>query len=175
MEILTKLIEADKFEYKCFDELKRLLNENEDFRNIVVEGYQNGKIYGFPKELWDKIKSQNIRRINSFEDVFKEGANIGYCTVASKQLSYSLDKCFICGGVLPILKGTRNCPDGSHTWIQYNNLIIDTTLMLIIDKEYTNKIGYIEQNKYDPNNDPVYLSAKDFTNDSNLNQTHKAK
>ena len=60
MEILTKLVEPDKFEYKCFDELKKLLNDNENFRSIVIEGYQNGKIYGFPKELWDKIKSQNI-------------------------------------------------------------------------------------------------------------------
>ena len=85
MNIINELIGEDKFDYKCFDELKRLLNENEYFKNIVIEGYQNGKIFGFPNELWDKIRSQNIRRINSFEDVFKDGANIGYCTVASKQ------------------------------------------------------------------------------------------
>ncbi len=111
--------------------------------------------------------------INSFEDVFIDGANIGYCTVASKQLSYSLDKCYICGGILPILKGTKNSIDGSHTWITHNNEIIDTTLMLIINKEYERKLGYIEQNKYDPNFDPIYLATKEFTNDDNLKAHHK--
>ena len=171
MNILNELIEEDKFDYKCFDELKRLLNENEYFKNIVIEGYKNGKIFGFPNELWDKIKSQNIRRINSFEDVFKDGTNIGYCTVASKQLSYSFNSCFLCGGILPLLKGTKNCLDGSHTWIQYNDYIIDTTLMLIIHLKYAEKIGYIEENKYNPNNDPIYLSAKEFTNDKSLKQS----
>ena len=171
MNIINELIEEDKFDYKCFDELKRLLNENEYFKNIVIEGYQNGKIFGFPNELWDKIRSQNIRRINSFEDVFKDGANIGYCTVASKQLSYSFSSCFICGGILPLLKGTKNCLDGSHTWIQYEDYIIDTTLMLIMHINYAKKIGYIEENKYNPNNDPIYLSTKEFTNDESLKKT----
>ena len=171
MNIINELIEEDKFDYKCFDELKRLLNENEYFKNIVIEGYQNGKIFGFPNELWDKIRSQNIRRINSFEDVFKDGANIGYCTVASKQLSYSFSSCFICGGILPLLKGTKNCLDGSHTWIQYEDYIIDTTLMLIVHINYANKIGYIEENKYNPNNDQIYLSTKEFTNDESLKKS----
>lgn len=167
--MLKLLTGEERYDYKCFDELKRLFNCNEDFKNFVVEGYSKGEISGFNEELWDRIKSQNIRKINSFEDVFRDGANIGYCTVASKQLSYSLDECYICGGVLPLLKGTTNCEDGSHTWIVCDNRVIDTTLMLIMTEEYANKMGYLEQNRYDPNVDPVYLAAKEFTNDKTIN------
>lgn len=173
MKLLDFLVEEDKKEYKCYSELIRLLNENPDFRNIVISGLKEGKIRGFGEELWKKIRSQNIRRINSFEDVFIDGANIGYCTVASKQLSYSLEHCYLCGGILPILKGTKNCEDGSHTWILYKNEIIDTTLMLVITGEYIEKIGYIEENRYDPNTDPIYLAAKYFTNDANIKKNNE--
>ncbi len=163
---ITKLLIDDAYQnYKCYDTLKELLKKNETFRNQVMTGYCDGKISGFNEELWNKIRTQNIRRIRNFEDVFRDGANIGYCTVASKQLSYSLNHCYLCGGVLPILIGTKNCEDGSHTWISYDHQVIDTTLMLIIDEEYAKILGYQEQNRYNPNLDPVYLAAKDFTLD----------
>ena len=80
----------------------------------------------FTIELWLKLKNQNLRSpgVNSFIDVFAEGYNQGYCTVCAKQVSYSLDTCYLCGGVLPLIKGTINCPDGTHTWIEYQNKII---------------------------------------------------
>lgn len=162
------LITESRKEYKCFLELKKLLNENKDFKKIVEDGINKGLIRGFDEELWKKIFSQNIRGISNFVNVFRDGANLGYCTVASKQLSYSLDDCFIVGGVLPLLEGTVNCEDGSHTWIVYNGEIIDTTLMLIIKEEYATKLGYIEENRYNPNLDPIYLATKEFTNDVNL-------
>ena len=168
MQIEDYLIDEQRKNYKCFDELKRLLKENKDFRQKVINGYANGKIVGFNEEIWNKINKQNIRRINNFEDVFIEGANIGYCTVASKQLSYSFDNVYICGGELPILKGTKNCKEGEHTWIETDNQIIDTTLMLIIAKDYSKEIGYKEENKYNPNIDPIYLVAKEITRDSSL-------
>jgi len=168
MRILEFLVDKDKFDYKCYDTLKELVEKNESFKQIIIDGYKSGKLYGFTEDLWDKIRKQNIRNINSFEQVFKDGANIGYCTVAAKQLSYSLDFCFLCGGVLPILKGTKNCEDGSHTWIWYDNNIIDTTLMLIINEDYAKALGYIEENRYNPNLDEQYSATKSFTLDPNL-------
>lgn len=168
MEILNAIIDEDKINYRCYDTLKNLLKNNVQFANAVKKGIDTGKITKFSSELWDKIRNQNIRIINNFEDVFVNGANIGYCTVASKQLSYSFNECFICGGVLPVLKNTPNCIDGSHTWINYNGKIIDTTLMLIIDEDFANEIGYKEQNRYNPNLDSIYLAAKEWTNDSSL-------
>lgn len=168
MELIDMLIDKDKKEYKCYSELKRLLENNIDFKDKVINGLRTGKVSGFSDELWQKINDQNIRRINSFDDVFRDGANIGYCTVASKQLSYSLNNVYLCGGVLPILKGTSNCSLGEHTWISCNGKVIDTTLMLVIDEKYSKEFGYIEENRYDPSNDPIYNAAKEFTLDTSL-------
>ena len=166
MKVIDLFIDEDKKDYKCYSELTRLLDENQDFKEVVISGLIKGKIRGFDEKLWHEIRSQNIRRIHSFEDVFIDGANIGYCTVAAKQLSYSLDDCYICVGSLPLLKNTKNCKDGSHTWILYNNEVIDTTLMLIISHNYIEKIGYLEENRYNPNLNPIYLEAKSFTRDT---------
>ena len=157
-------------DYKCYDTLRNILDNNEKFRSVIIEGLSTGKICGFNQELWDKLDSQNLRSpgVNSFVDVFRDGYNQGYCTVCAKQVSYSLDTCYLCGGLLPILKGTINCKDGEHTWIEYNGKIIDTTLMLIIDCDLKDDIGYIEENRYDPNKDSVYCATKEFTNDSSL-------
>lgn len=172
MEIEKMLISEGRFDYKCYDELKRLLSENESFRTQITNGFLNGQVSGFDEDLWKKIQDQNIRVINNFEDVFRDGANIGYCTVASKQLSYSLNNCFICGGVLPLIIGTKNSPDGSHTWVFQDGKVIDTTLMLVMDQEFANQIGYIEENRYDPTIDPNYVAAKEFALDSSL-KSHK--
>lgn len=166
--IIESLIPKDKENFKCFDLLKSLLNSNDEFKSNIETLIKEGKIRGFDDDLWKKIENQNIRRINSFTDVFKDGANIGYCTVASKQLSYSFNDCYICGGILPCLIGTKNSPDGSHTWIVYNGEIYDTSLMIILDEKSASSLGYVEQNRYNPNIDNNYLVAKEFTNDTNL-------
>lgn len=168
--IMDYVCSEEKKDYKCYDTLKNLLLTNEDFKNIIIEGIKEGKIQGFSDNLWEKLAKQNLRApgVNSFVDVLIDGFNQGYCTVASKQVSYSLDNCDICGGILPILAGTANCPDGRHTWIEEGNKIIDTTLMLVIDSSYKSSLGYQEENRYNPNTDPIYASAKMFTNDSSL-------
>lgn len=175
MDLMNLLIDDDKIDYKCYDLLKQKLKDDISFREIISEGLKSGKIRKFDESLWNKIKMQNIRRINSFEDVFVKGANIGYCTPTSLQLSYSLDSCEICGGILPILEGTNNSLDGSHTWISYKNEIIDTTLMLIIQKDYSNKLGYIEENRRNPAIDPRYQATKEWTNDPNIRKQNRKR
>ena len=117
MNVIKSVAGDNRCEYKCFDVLRSVILD-ENVNRIIGEGIVNGEITGFDDELWQKIHNQNIRGINNFEDVFRDGANIGYCTVASKQVSYSFNSCYICGGILPLLIGTRNCTDGSHTWIE---------------------------------------------------------
>ncbi len=179
MEILKELIREETYNYKCYDELKRIIKNNEEYKKIIETGYLEGKIKGFDDKMWTRIKEQNIRIINSFEDVFIEGMNIGNCTGTSLQLSCSFDGCYICGGELPILKGTLNCPDGSHTWISFKNKIIDTSLMLIIDEKYAREImGYIEENRRNPMENKYYQARKEYTRDRNLRKketTHNSK
>ena len=167
---MIKYIGSETTNYKCYDTLKTLLNENQEFKNIIIKGIKEGKISGFSNELWEKLNNQNLRSpgVKSFVNVFIDGYNQGYCTVCAKQVSYSLDTCYLCGGVLPILKGTINCPDGNHTWIEYKDKIIDTTLMLVIDKDLKKQFGYIEENRYNPNSDSIYSATKEFTNDTSI-------
>lgn len=168
MSIENFLILEEKRDYKCYDILREEL-KNEDFYKLIKEGIDSNSIRGFDEDLWKKINSQNIRGISNFDDVFRDGANRGYCTVASKQLSYSLDDCFICGGTLHWLINTVNCSDGSHTWILHNDEVIDTSLMIIIKEKYAKeKMGYLEENRYNPNLDPIYSAAKEFACDPNL-------
>ena len=174
-ELLNVLILDEKKNYKCFDLLKELINNNPEFRETLIEGVKEGKIIGFDIDIWNKIYNQNIRFIDNFETVFEGGYNIGGCTTTAKQLSYSLDRCYICGGDLPLIAGTKNSPDGRHTWLEWKNYLIDTSLMLFIDKTFAPRFGYIETNKNNPMLDPYYRVAKDYTNDPDLNKDKKRK
>ena len=168
--MLDKLIVKGTENYKCYDILKDLYANNPEFKKIVDEGIESGKVSGFSQELWDKLDMQNIRSrgVNSFCEVFRDGANLCYCTVCAKQVSYSLDNPYLCGGTNKFLIGTVNSPDGRHTWIENENKIIDTTFMLVISKDYVKYFGYTLENRYNPNIDPIYVNAKEFTNDKSL-------
>ena len=175
-EKILEILYGERKDYKGTGIMRDLLADNEEFKNIILEGIKLGKILGFDDELWDKIDSQNIRGINTFLDVFKEGANLGYCTVAAKQLSYSFpNDCRIAGGVVDYLQGTKNSEDGSHTWIVWNGKIYDTTFMLSIDLEFANKLKYIQENIYNPLDDDNYCATKEFTNDPTINPGRKSK
>lgn len=169
-EILKSICRQGTENYKCYNILKDLLTKNDDFRDKIIDGIKENKISGFSEELWNNLNKQNLRfrGINDFDDIFRNGFNLGYCTPCSKQVSYSLKSCYICGGLFPVLKGTDNCPNGEHTWIEYDGRILDTSLMLDIDLGYKDILGYIEENRYNPNIDPTYCAAKDFANDSSL-------
>ena len=154
--------------------MRDLLGSNKEFRDAIIEGIKSGKVAGFSENLWSRVENQNIVGINSFLDVFKEGANLGYCTVAAKQLSYSLPNgCLIAGGVVEYLKGTENSEDGSHTWIVWDKKIYDTTFMMIIDYDFSKKLKYIQENIIDPLKDKYYVERKVFTNDKNLGSNPK--
>ena len=168
-------------DFKGFDALKRLIKENPDFGNIIQEGIENGQIRYFGDEEWDKMEEQNFvphGEIKKFSDIFKLGYNEGGCTYVSKQLSFSYDDVDWVSGLLPILKGTRNCAEGEHSWLETRDKIIDTSLVLVIDKELKSKLGYQTEVRYTPsllNSDRNYLARKDFTNDPGLKSTPTSK
>lgn len=169
-KILKSLIDDDLYEFKCFDILKQKLKEDSKFYELIKEGINDGLITKFPRDLFDNVCAQNIRAPFKPIQLFVDGANIGNCTIMSKIVSYSLDNCYICGGTLKAIKGTKNSPDGRHTWISYNGKIIDTSLMIQINEQLMNKLGYIEENRYNPNQDHIYLAAKEFANDNTINK-----
>ena len=162
MDMMDLLATKETKYYKCYFYLKQLIKENEEFRNILSEGLKEGKVSGFDDSMWLEIKLQNPRSSLTFEDAFKLGYNLGNCTGCAIQYSYSLDYPYICGGELPLLKGTQNSPDGRHTWISYNNNVIDPSFMIQISENYIKNFGYNEENRYNPNQDMVYCSSKEY-------------
>ncbi len=175
MDLLDLLCIPEKKDYECYSLLSSLLKRNPDFREVVAEGIKTGKIHGFTEEMWKKINDQNCRSKDTFDDVFRLGYNIGDCTGSTIQYSYSLNYPMICGGELPILRGTKNSPDGRHTWISDGGKIIDTSLMLVIDEDFAPRLGYIEQNRNNPTLNPRYLAAKDFANDPEIRRGRQHK
>ena len=102
-------------------------------------------------------------------ELFKQGKNIGKCTSASEQVSYSFpDDCEIAGGVMDYLKGTEGSIDGSHTWIVWKNKIYDTTFMVSIDLDYAKKMGYKQENIYRPASRESYYMRKEMVNGYDL-------
>lgn len=168
--MLDVLIDEKRKEYKCFDLLKDLYSNNIEFREMIDNGIKLGKIHGFNEDIWNLINSQNIRKVNNFEDIFLSGYNIGSCTITSKQLSYSYDHVLICGGDAKFLANTKNSDEkGKHTWMLKDKIIYDTSLMLLIDEDYAYEyLGYVELRRDNPMNDKMYVAVKDFTRDTYL-------
>lgn len=171
IDIILEEIFKEKINYKGLDILKYLLKNNLAFTKLFIKYLQDGKIKPFSYEEFEIIQKQNIRGIDNFETVFKNGLNLGRCTVTSKQLSYSYDNVALCSGIMEYLKGTQNSINGEHCWMEYNNYIYDTTLMLKIDKSLALLLGYKEENKisYDQlMSNHNYKATKDYTNDKDL-------
>ena len=161
---------------KAYDLFWDLYKKNDSFRSVVDSGMSSNMIRFFDDDLWDKIKSQNFisydDRMKEFVDMFLLGYNIGNGVGASRQLSYSFNDVDIVSGVLPIIKGTLNAEkEGGHCWLENDCFIIDTSLMLVIDKSLRDDFGYIEENRITKESlrrSQVYQARKDFVNDNEL-------
>ena len=129
----------ENFEYSGFNLVKSLC-EDPIFFEFFSRGFMDGSIRYFGDDEWKRVRSQNYSsptpEIKEFEDMFRLGYNIGNCVGASMQLSYSYDDVDIVSGTLPIIKGTLNAEkEGGHCWLETSDKIIDTSLMLVIDKK----------------------------------------
>lgn len=180
--IKTDLTEGDKMEFgKAFDLFWQLYNENEEFKNLVKKGMKQGKIRFFSETEWKKIRSQNylsrIFGVNEFIDLFIQGYNIGNCANMAMELSYSYDDVSIVSGILPVLKGTKNAEEvGGHVWLENDDTIIDTSLMLVISKSLKDAMGYIEEQRITKSalrTNRRYQSRKSFVNDTSLRKPSK--
>ncbi|MGN0974208.1 MAG: hypothetical protein ACI4OT_05635 [Bacilli bacterium] len=168
---------------KGYDLFWELYNNNLNFKNIISKNMELGKIRFFNDEEWDKINSQNfvshIPEMKEFIDMFTLGYNIGNCVGASRQLSYSYNDVDIVSGILPILKRTKNAEKlGGHCWLETRKYIIDTSLMLVIDKSLKEELGYIEEQRiksYQLSKSPMYQARKEYVNDPNIKNSKGKK
>lgn len=161
---------------KAFALFWEIYYKNSDFSKLIDKNFATGKIRFFNDNEWNKIDSQNyvspIEEMKEFRDMFILGYNIGNCVGASRQLSYSYNRVDIVSGILPILKGTLNAEkEGGHCWLETENHIIDTSLMLVIDKSLKNILGYSEEQRLTSSqlsSSSNYQARKEFVNDKNL-------
>lgn len=166
---------------KAFELFWTIYNNNSEFAKLIDENFENGKIRFFSDEELKKIDSQNfvspIKKMKEFRDMFELGYNIGNCVGASRQLSYSYNNVDIVSGILPILKGTRNAEkEGGHCWLETPLTIIDTSLMLVIDRSLKGNFGYKEEQRicsYELASSPRYQARKEFVNDRSINSNKK--
>lgn len=167
---------------KAFDLFWDLYNSKSDFKELISYGFDNDLIRFFGDLEFDKINSQNFisydDRMKEFIDMFLMGFNIGNCVGASRQLSYSYNDVDIVSGVLPLIKGTRNAEEfGGHCWLENDRFIIDTSLMLVIDKSLKDRFGYIEEERVTKSalkRNQSYQSRKDFVNDASFSKKKKS-
>lgn len=177
IENILEVLYGDRKDYKGTQIMRELLENNDSFRKIIIEGIKTSNINMWPEELWKKLDNQNFReKYELVSAAFKAGHNLGRCLVYSEYVSYSMPLgCLITSGTVDYLKGTFNSPEGKHTWIEYENVIYDTTFMICINKKYLGKLGYKEIYKTDPNKNPMYSSGKDFANDTFLSSSKKTR
>lgn len=154
-----------------------ILENNSDFNNNIIYGKSNGLIRDFGEEEVNifNLLSNNVVT-GDIVKAFEQGYNIGRCRYFAHTLSYAFEDCSIITGKLPILEGTPGSPNGIHVWLEVEDKIYDTTLLMVINKEYLNKLGYIEQNRLDDDviqNDEIYKARKERFFDLVLNKKIK--
>jgi hypothetical protein len=151
---------------------KQLLVENTAFADLINTYKEEGLVFDFGPKEWEKINSQNFQGLpGGFMTVFEQGINIGNCAAIAKLLSYSYIDVSIVTGALPILTGTPGSPLGGHAWLEDNEYIYDTTLLLKINKCLKDKFGYKDDvilKWNDLMSDPMYRSRREFVNDRGI-------
>ncbi len=155
---------------------EELYNNNIEFKKLIDIYTKTNQVRYFGDSEYQKIISQNFIPIvpdaKEFIDMFRLGYNSGNCAMMARILSYSYDDVDIVSGVLPLLKGTFNAEkEGGHVWLEDNYNIIDTSLMLVIDKSLKKEFGYIEEERLtaaDLRKSPRYMARKEFVRDTSL-------
>lgn len=118
----------------------------------------------FEKKIF-KIKFIDGHKELTLKTIFKDGYNIGNCLLTSFYVSSILENPLICTGKVEILKGTKNSPSGDHVWIESDNNIIDTTLMIIMPKTHP----YVKYYKKD-SDISTHFSPEDINYQNDINQ-----
>lgn len=166
-------------EFLGFKKLERLMEKDKKFKEKITSYINLGKIRKFSDEEWEKIKKQNFMSpyvdVDDFYDMFAKGYNDGNCAGMSRQLSYSYDDVDIVSGILPILKGEFNSEkEGGHVWLENSKYIIDSSFLLVIDKDLKKELEYIEEQRVTQEqliNSPIYCARKKFVNDESIKKT----
>lgn len=135
---------------------------SKSLRKIISKRHKiNLERCSWNKDLEKKIF--NIKFIDgntktTLKEIFKNGYNIGNCLLTAHYVSTIIPNASICTGKVEILKGTKNSINGDHVWIKTEDYIIDTTLMIILNKHDIYTKFYNEDYTIVPNFSPSELN-----------------
>lgn len=150
-EIYREIINDNEF--RGYDLLNYLLMKDNEFKEVVSSGLRTGFIRKFNDDEWERVLRVSyvpeVRCINSFFEMFKEGLNIGNALGTTKYLGHEYSDVDVVRGSLPVLDDvivSTNSMD--HWWLETDDSIIDPSLLLIIHPLYRDKLGYIEADRF---------------------------
>lgn len=87
---------------------------------MLAMGYNAGKVSGFRKDDWNKIKNYEVMTGCSLDVLFEEDFNIRHSDIFVQN-------------IISMYPGGK---------------IIDTSLMLVIDEDYAKRLGYKEHSHF---------------------------
>ena len=111
----------------------------EQFRNLVFS------------ILLDENLEENARTL---KEIYEKGFNIGHCGLTSRYISRKFDEAKMYYGRAKLLEGTKDSPNGEHSWTIIEEFVVDSTLMLLIPVSEAVKLGYLAEKKL------AYTSAR---------------
>ena len=118
-------------------------------------------------------------KTKTLEEIYKYGFNIGHCGLTSRYLAIKFPTAKLQYGTCKLLIGTKNAPNGEHSWIIINNHLIDSTLMISIPIDKITKLGYLPLKEIAPDSARILseydLYEHEYTSTSNSTITLKKK
>ena len=131
-------------------------------RKIISKRFKlNMERFAWNKEFEKKIFDIDFidgNKKTTLKEIFKNGYNIGNCLLTAHYVSTIIPNSSICTGKVEILKGTKNSKNGDHVWIETEDYIIDTTLMIILSRNDLYTKFYIKDYTIVPNFSPSELN-----------------
>lgn len=87
---------------------------------------------------------------DTLSEIYKYGYNIGHCGLTSRYLIRTYEHSTLCYGKSKLLVGTDSSPNGEHAWLNMDEQIVDTTLMISIPIEKAEELGYYTERTIAP-------------------------
>lgn len=117
--------------------------KDENFKEVYDFGIKNYLITPFSEFLFDQTRGVYIKDLDmSLYDYFMDGNHIGRCFTTAYYLSELFDEFTVYRGFLPAIQGTKNSINGNHAWLVSDGYIYDTSLLLKIDEQLAEYLGY---------------------------------
>ena len=115
---------------------------NKRFMSVYKEGLALDLIRPFDDSIYDRMKKMQTNFNCNLYEYFANGYNIGMCGLTVELLFKMFGEGEKITGILPAIAGSKRCPKGEHAWLLLNGLIIDPSLLLIIDNNLSISLGY---------------------------------